>query len=71
MFPFLALGFLIFFLSSLGGAPKIDLPFSIFSLANTFLTSLFSDSTLLLGGTKIVILVEAILGKEKSYLKLV
>ena len=71
MFPFLALGFLTSFLSCLGGAPKIDLPLSMFSLANSFLTSLFSISTLLAEGTKIVILVEAILGEEKSYLKLV
>ena len=69
MFPFLALGFLISFLSYLRGAPKIDLPLSIFSLANTFCISLFSDLALLLGGTKIVVLVEAILGEEKSYPK--
>ena len=47
----------------------MDLPLSTFSLANSFLTSLFSVSTLLAGGTKTVVLVEAILGKEKSYLK--
>ena len=69
MFPFLALGFFISFLSCLWGAPKIDLPLPMFSLANTFCTSLFSNSTLLLGGTKIVILAEAILGEEKSYPK--
>ena len=51
---FLALEFLISFLSSLGGAPKIDLPLSVFSLANSFL---------------IVVLEEVILGKEKSYPK--
>ena len=33
------------FLIKLRGAPKIDLPLSIFSLANLFLTSLFSVST--------------------------
>ena len=71
MFPFLALGFLISFLSSLGGAPKMDLPLSMFSLTNTFFTSLFLDSTLLLGETKTVVLLEAILGEEKSYRKLV
>ena len=60
---FLALGFLTSFLSSLGGTPKIDLPLS------TFLISLFLVSTLLAGGTKIAVLVEAILGEEKSYLK--
>ena len=69
MFPFLALGFLISFLSSLGGAPKIDLPLSMFSLANTFVTSLFFYSTLLLGETKTIVLAEAILGKEKLYPK--
>ena len=51
--------------------PKIDLPLSIFSLANSFLTSLFLVSILLPGGTKTVVLVEAILGEEKSYPKLV
>ena len=68
MFPFLTLEFVIFFLSSLGGAPKIDLPLSMFSLANPFLTSLFLVSTLL-RGTKIIVLVEAILREEKSYPK--
>ena len=63
MFPFLALGFLISFLSCLGGAPKIDLPLSMFSLANSFLISLLA------GGTKTVVLVEAIMGEEKSYPK--
>ena len=69
MLPFLALEFFISFLSYLGGAPKIDLLLSMFSLANTFCTSLFSNSTLLLGGTKIVVLAEVILGEEKSYPK--
>ena len=69
MFPFLALGFLISFLSCLGGSPKIDLPLSMFSLANTFCTSLFSDSLLLLGGKKTIVLAEVILGEEKSYPK--
>ena len=59
------------FLSCLGGAPKIDLLLSMFSLANTFFTSLFSDSTLLVGETKAVVLVEAILEEEKPYPKLV
>ena len=68
-FPFLALGFLTSFLTCLGGAPKIDLPLSMFSLANSFLTSLFLVSTLLVEGTKTVVLVEAILGEEKSYPK--
>ena len=71
MFPFLAIRFLVSFLSYLGGSPKIDLPLSMFSLANTFFTSLFSDSTLLVGETKKVVLVEAILGEEKLYYKVV
>ena len=61
--------FLASFLSCLEGTPKIDLPLSIFSLAKSVLTSLFLISTLLAGGTKTVVLVEAILGEEKSYLK--
>ena len=41
----------------------------MFSLANLFLTTLFSVSILLVEGTIIVVLVEAILGEEKSYPK--
>ena len=41
----------------------------MFSLTNSFLTSLFSISTLLAGGTKTVVLEVAMLGEEKSYLK--
>ena len=67
----MTLGFLAFFLSCLGDAPKIDLPLSMFSLAKSVLISLFSISTLLLGGTKIVVLVKAILEEEKPYPKLV
>ena len=59
------------FLIKLGGAPKIDLPLSMFSLANSFLTLLFLVSTLLARGTKIVELEVAILGEKKSYPKLV
>ena len=59
-----------FFLLKLRGAPKIDSLLSMFSLANSILTSLFSILTLLAGGTKTVVLVEAILGEEKSYLNL-
>ena len=59
------------FLILLGGAPKIDLPLSMFSLTNSFLTLLFSVSILLAGKTKTVALVEAILGEEKPYPKLV
>ena len=61
--------FLASFLSCLGGAPKMDLHLSKFSLAKSVLTSLFLISTLLLGGTKIVVLVEAVLEEEKPYLK--
>ena len=63
----LSLGFLVSFLSSLGGAPKIDFPLSMFSLAITVLTSLFSKLTLLVGGTNTIVLEEAILEEEKSY----
>ena len=66
---FLALGFLTSFFSSLGGAPKIDLPLSKFSLANSVSTLLFSILILLAGGTKTVVLVKALLGEEKSYPK--
>ena len=59
------------FLIKLRGAPKIDLPLSKFSLAKAVLTSLFSNSTLLAGETKTVVLVEATLGEEKSCPKLV
>ena len=41
----------------------------MFSLAKSVLTLVFSISTLLARGTKIVVLVEVILGKEKSYPK--
>ena len=41
----------------------------MFSLVNSFLTSLFSVSTLLAKGTKIVVVEVAILGEEKSYPK--
>ena len=40
------------FLIKLGGAPKIDLPLSMFSLAKIVLISVFLDSTLLAGETK-------------------
>ena len=63
--------FLASFLSCLGGAPRIDLLLSKFSLAKSVLIVLFSISTLLVGGIKTVELVEAIPGKEKSYPKLV
>ena len=57
------------FFSSLEGAPSIDLPLSKFSLANSILTSLFLTLILLAGGTKIVVLAEAILEEEKPYPK--
>ena len=60
---------LAFFLSCLGGVPKIDLPLSMFSLAKSVLTSLFSISTLLLEGIKTVVQVEAILEEGKPYPK--
>ena len=63
--------FLTSFLSCLGGAPKIDLSLSMFSLAKSVLTLVLSISTFLLEGTKTVVLVEAILEGDKSYLKLV
>ena len=67
--PFLALGFLVSFLSSLGGAHKIDLPLYKFSLARLILTSVFSISVLLEGGTKTVVLVDAVLEEERLYPK--
>ena len=66
---FLSLRVFGLFLFQLRGALKIDLPLSMFSLANTFFTSLFSDLTVLARETKTVVLVEAILGEEKSYPK--
>ena len=57
------------FFSSLGGAPKIDLHLSKFSLANSVLISLFSILTLLAGGTKTVVPEEAVLEEERPYLK--
>ena len=48
---FLVLGFLVSFLSSLGDAPKIDLPLSMFLLAKTVLTSLFLELALLAAET--------------------
>ena len=41
----------------------------MFSLAKSVLSLLFSISTLLLGGPKTVVLVEAILEEEKPYPK--
>ena len=69
MFPFLALGFLVSFLTSLRGAPKIDLPLFMFSLAKSVLTLVFLESTLLVGETKIVVLAKAIFEEEISYPK--
>ena len=57
-----------FLLILLRDAPKIDLPLSMFSLAISVLTSLFLI-TLLLGGTKTVVLVKAILEEERPYPK--
>ena len=41
----------------------------MFSLAKSVLTSLFLISTLLLRGTKTIVLVEAVLEEEKPYPK--
>ena len=60
---------LSFLLILLRGAPKIDLPLSKFLLAKSILALLLSISTLLLGGTKIAVLVEAVLEEEKPYPK--
>ena len=51
LFTFLVLGFLVTFFSTLGGAPKIDLSLSKFSLAISVLNSLFSELTLSAGET--------------------
>ena len=56
-------------MSSLGGAPKIDLPLSKFSLARLILSSVFSISVFLAGGTKTVVLVDAVLEEEIPYPK--
>ena len=65
----MTLGFLTSFLSSLRGAPKIDLPLFKFSLARLVLTSVFLILVLLAGGTKIVVLVKVVLEEERPYLK--
>ena len=65
LFSLFVLDFLASFFSTLGGAPRIDLPLSKFSLANYFLASSFLELTLLVGETKIVVLDKAILGEEK------
>ena len=57
------------FLIKFRGALKIDLVLSMFLLAKTVFTSLFSNSTLLVGETNTIILEEVILEEEKSYLK--
>jgi len=71
LLTFLVLGFLVSFFSSLGGAPKIDLPLSMFSLAISVLYSLLLELTLVAGETNTVVLEEEILGEEQSYPKLV
>ena len=57
------------FLIKFKGALKIDLLLSMFLLAKTVFTSLFSNSTLLVGETNTIVLEEVILEEEKSYLK--
>ena len=47
----------------------IHLPLSKFSLTNSILISLFSILTLLAGGTKTVVLEEAVLEEERPYPK--
>ena len=53
----------------LRGALKIDLPLSKFSQTRLIFTSVFSISVLLVGGTKTVVLVEAVLEEERPYPK--
>ena len=55
------------FLSRLGGALKIDLPLSTFSLAISVSQLLFSELTLLASEINTVVLEDAILGDEKLY----
>ena len=55
------------FLSRLGGALKIDLPWSTFSLAISVSQLLFSELTLLASEINTVVLEDAILGDEKLY----
>ena len=57
------------FLIKFRGALKIDLVLSMFLLAKTVFTSLFLNSTLLVGETNTIVLEEVILEEEKSYLK--
>ena len=57
------------FLLKLRGAPKIDLPLSKFSLVNSVLISLFLILTLLVRGTKTVVLEGAVLEEERPYPK--
>ena len=66
-FSFLVLEFLVSFFSTLGDAPRIDLPLSMFSLTVSVLDSLFSELTLSAGEINTVVLEKAILGEEKSY----
>ena len=64
-FPSQPYGFQSLSYPAWGGALKIDFPLSMFLLAKTILTSLFSNSTLLVGETKTVVVVEAIQGEIK------
>ena len=68
LLTFLVLGFLVSFFSTLRGAPRIDLPLSMFSLASSILVSTFSEISSLADETNTVLLEEAILGDiENSY----
>ena len=62
-------GFLVSFFLTLGGAPRINLPLSTFSLAISVLISSFLELTLSAGETNTVVLEEAILREEKLYPK--
>ena len=66
---FLSPRLFVSFFSTWRGAPRIDLPLFMFSLAISVLVSLFSKLTLLAGETNTIVLEEAILGEEKSYPK--
>ena len=60
LLTFLVLGFLVSFFSTLGGAPRIDLPLSKFSLAISVLASSFLELSLSVDETNIIVLDEAI-----------
>ena len=61
LLTFLVLGFLVSFFSTLGDAPRIDLPLSKFSLAISVFASSFLELSLSVDETNIIVLDEAIL----------